>query len=352
VSQHSRRSPLTIAIVGTELASVLNPTGGLERVVQLWSIGLAERGYRVLLVDRRPSEQPPRSATDGGATVLSADDDDLGPLLDAHGVDVVVCNNRPFTSVGRRVRVDCFHNYPHGWDASGIVDETALAAQLIRTTPTAVSAALADHIVHRFGLREGVVATTPPPIDPIFAATSHRGGGGILFPNRLMEKKGVRATLAALERAGLTERATFLDYTTPFLRTSAEFVELRQLIVDAGATLAPPCTPPQLAERYAAADLVIAVATEPEGLGLVPLEAQVVGAPLVTAGPGGLAEATFPPNLHCETAEVAELAVAITARLASPDVPERSAVLDRYGVEGATAHLVAAINRARATQGV
>ena len=78
----------------------------------------------------------------------------------------------------------------------------------------------------------------------------------------------------------------------------------------------------------------------------------MVGAPLVTAGPGGLAEATFPPNLHCETAEVAELAVAITARLASPDVPERSAVLDRYGVEGATAHLVAAINRARATQGV
>jgi len=351
VSQHPRHSPLTIAIVGTELASVLNPTGGLERVVQLWSVGLSALGHRVLLIDRRPSEQPPRAARDGGATVLDATDDDLEPLLDAHGVDVVVCNNRPFTRVGRRVRVDCFHNYPQGWDAAGTVDGVALRQQLLDTTPTAVSMALANHIESTFTLPEGSVATTPPPIDPLFAAASHRGGGGILFPNRLMEKKGVRVTLAALDHAGLTNRATFLDYTTPFLRTSSEFMELRRCIVDAGATLAPPCTPAQLAERYADADLVIAVATEPEGLGLVPLEAQVVGAPLVTAGPGGLAEATFAPNVHCATAETTELAGAITARLASPDVPPRSAVLERYGVEGATAHLESAILRARATQG-
>jgi glycosyltransferase involved in cell wall biosynthesis len=337
--------------VGTELASVLNPTGGLERVVQLWSIGLANRGHRVLLIDRRPSEQPPRSPRDGGAAVLAATDDDLGPLLDAHGVDVVVCNNRPFTQVGQRPRVDCFHNYPRGWDASGTVDGQALHHQLLTTTPTAVSTALANHIVTTFALPDGSVATTPPPIDPIFAATTHRGGAGILFPNRLMEKKGVRVTLAALDRAGLTERATFLDYTTPFLRTSPEFLDLRRCIVEAGATLAPPCTPEQLAQRYADADLVIAVATEPEGLGLVPLEAQVVGAPLVTAGPGGLAEATFAPNVHCATSDVDELARAITNRLGAADVPAQPVVLERYGVEGATTHLEAAIARARATQG-
>ena len=51
-----------------------------------------------------------------------------------------------------------------------------------------------------------------------------------------------------------------------------------------------------MARAYATAGVVVCPSVVPEGLGLVALEAQAVGTPLVTSGRGGLSDATFSPN--------------------------------------------------------
>lgn len=330
---------MRIALVGTELCSIQSPTGGLERLLQGWALELSEH-HEVILVDLTSRDAPAKRHL--SLDVLEvATPSELPRALRSFAPDVVQVNNRPLYRTEVGLRINTFHNYPNAWSADGDLDDAAVAEALRHGHSTAVSASLARHIEARFGLADGQVCVTLPFVDDEFFDAHHHGGAGILFPNRLLRKKGPDVVVKALEEVSLIHKATFLDYVTPFLRGSEEHLAMRGAIQASGATLLPAVEDrAELMALYAGADLVVAVATQPEGMGLVPLEAQAVGARVVTAGPGGLREATFEPNVHLPEAEPHSLGRALVETLASHDKMASNAVLrERFSRVASTSSL-------------
>jgi glycosyltransferase involved in cell wall biosynthesis len=327
---------MRVALVGTELCSVQSATGGLERLLQGWALDLSKT-HEVVLVDLL-AEEAPDDADLGIPVIAVRSPGELPAELSRFRPDVVQVNNRPLFETGPAVRVNTFHNYPDAWSTTGPLDDQTVAEALRKARTTAVSKSLATHIEQRFNLASGEVTVSLPFVEQSFFETTHVGGGGILFPNRLLRKKGPDVVVRALEELGLAEGAVFLDYVTPFLRGSAEHLEMRSAIERSGATLVPAISGrDDLAHMYAKADVVIAVATQPEGMGLVPLEAQAVGVPVVTAGPGGLREATFEPNTHLERAEPTSLAAAIVDALDRASKTEtKETIRSRFSIEAST----------------
>jgi len=309
---------MRIALVGTELCSVQSPTGGLERLLQGWALELSDH-HDVILVDLTPQDAPAQRHLPLDVLEVAAPSE-LSRALRSFAPDIVQVNNRPLfvTEVG--LRINTFHNYPDAWSAEGALDEAAVAEALRHGHSTAVSASLARHVEGRFDLTHGQVSVTLPFVDDQFFDARHVGGHGILFPNRLLRKKGPDVVIRALEEVGLIDEAIFLDYVTPFLRGSEEHLAMRHAVEASGATLLPAVEDrAELTALYARADLVVAVATQPEGMGLVPLEAQAVGSRVLTAGPGGLREATFEPNVHLPEADPHRLGLALVETLASDE---------------------------------
>jgi glycosyltransferase involved in cell wall biosynthesis len=272
-----------IALVGTDLAPLRAGSGALERIVLAWGEALAAAGDRVLLLDGDRPGGPPLAE------------------LERERPDLVVLNNRPLWGerLGRGPAVlNVMHNYEDAWgDGSG--DSTRVSAALGRGTVAAVSPTLARHIERRFAPGRPVrpVAT---PIDDCFFATGWAGGEGIiLFPNRLLEKKGVRLFLeVARLLSGRDRRFVLFRHLAPFPEPTVEQLALLEAVASSGAVelLGPPADRREMAAWYRRASAVLCPSLRPEGLGLAALEAQAVGAPLVTSGLGGLADATFSPN--------------------------------------------------------
>jgi glycosyltransferase involved in cell wall biosynthesis len=302
---------MLIALVGTELCSVTTSEGGLESVVRTWGAALSER-HDVVLIDAGPARAGDRLLTDlPWRSVSSADE--LRNVLDGLDPDVVQLNNRPLWEIGERRRVLTLHNFPpvpgptpdHGWGVALPRDSPSLRARFRQHRTTAVSDALAARIRRFAGTTSHRIGTTYPLVEPVFGEVRHVGGSGVLFPNRLMHKKGVELFLDAIEDPRLQALPVRMhDYTSPFLREDRDFLYLRDRITKSRAVLAPaPRTRLELAHAYAGADVVVTLALEPEGFGLVPLEAQFVGTPVVTAGRGGLREANLDPELHVRLAK-------------------------------------------------
>jgi glycosyltransferase involved in cell wall biosynthesis len=141
---------------------------------------------------------------------------------------------------------------------------------------------------------------TPPSVDPAFLSPPVRAPRPVvLSPNRLLRKKGVLDLLAVARWPGLRDVGfAFADVVSPWPAPTAEHRALRAAIarVPNACLFAPVSSAAELAARYATSGVVACAAREPEGLGLVPLEAQACRAPVVTTDLGGLREATFPPN--------------------------------------------------------
>ncbi len=331
-----------LALVGTDLCSVRR-AGGLERALHAWAGGLASE-HDVVLVDvapppAAPGPLPPRVAyrrVDGPETLQA----ELGAL----GVDLAVLSNRPAWRARSTKTHLVLHNYPSAWGLDG-APRAAVRRHLRHHRVSAVSAALARHTEESFGLEPGSVAVSPPPVEAVFLDQTPVGGAGILFPNRLMRKKGVELFLAVIADRRLRHvPVRVLDYTSPFLRGGDEHRAMRRLVVESRAALLPEAASrADLARRYAEADVVVSIAIEPEGLGLVPLEAQAVGVPVVTAGPGGTREATLPPNEHVEPTVDALVTAILSALGRGPAPGAASTVAERFSVAAATAALLAAL---------
>lgn len=332
---------MLIALVGTDLCSVATADGGLESVVRQWGEALA-RHHDVVLIDPCPDANPDRSVTTlEWRRALSRRE--LRRVLDNLQPDVVQLNNRPLWDVGDHKRIYTFHNFPPqvglpqdlGWGIELPRDAARLFARLEQHRVSAVSRALGHAIEDFATLNRGSVTTTYPLVAREFFETRHVGGRGILFPNRVMYKKGVETVLDAIQDPRLTAvPVRFLDYTSPFLRSDEGYLRLRQRIEGSTAELVPAhSSRSAMANEYANADVVISVALEPEGLGLVALEAQAVGTPVVTAGPGGLEEITFSPNQHVKP-EAPEIADALVATL-DQGQPHRdnSALRDHFSAD-------------------
>ncbi|MDJ0315162.1 D-inositol-3-phosphate glycosyltransferase [Arthrobacter sp. H35-D1] len=116
----------------------------------------------------------------------------------------------------------------------------------------------------------------------------------IVFAGRLQRLKGphvlVRAAaLLRTERPDIDLQLTFLG-----ARSGNDSYDLELMIDDAGlagvASVLPPVVPEQLADWYRSAD-VVAVPSSSESFGLVALEAQACGTPVIATNVGGLPRA-------------------------------------------------------------
>jgi glycosyltransferase involved in cell wall biosynthesis len=317
-------------LCGTELCSVLDPTGGLERCVQLWAKELAKY-CRVTLIDlaEQKVDAAPQLSIKDVDYVVCGDIDKLPELLLELKIDVVQLQNRPLVKTGLPTLVT-FHNYPYAWSQNENTDRELLRVALHDRYITAVSAALLKESISLIGHGNIKNFLLRPPIAEEFFAEKHLGGNGLLFASRLMRKKGVEIAVNAVKMAGMTNKSTFLDTTTPFLKHSPEYLEMKKLILDAGINLAPAVRGAQeMAKLYAAADAVLHISLENEGLGLIPLEAQAVGANVIAAGPGGLVETVLGPNLYFAEISPEKIAEGIFGFLTRP-IPCRPPGIKEY----------------------
>jgi glycosyltransferase involved in cell wall biosynthesis len=335
-----------VAIVGTELCALDEAGGGLEHVVLRWGEALSAE-HDVVIVSYAPGGRPPRPPND--AIVLERPAD-LGAALRRIGPDLVSLHNRPewarLVPPGSAAAVT-FHNFPRAWK----VRARSWAATRARAGApgvvcAAVSATLAVTAASALGLPAGRVAVTPPSIDPAFIDPPPRAPGPVvLSPNRLLRKKGVLDLLAVAQRPVLRDvEFLFADLLSPWLAPTAEHVALRAAVarVPNAHLFAPASSARALAERYATSGVVACPAREPEGLGLVPLEAQACRAPVVTTDAGGLRDATFPPNRCIPPSDLDALAEALVRALRASDDGERArrAVIDQHSPNAAGAHFL------------
>jgi glycosyltransferase involved in cell wall biosynthesis len=312
---------MQVAFAGTEMAPLDPVRGALEGVVVRWALELSEMGGagRVDLVSFGPVPGEVARSVSGKVTEVGSATG-MRSCLAAIETDIVVLQNRPLW--GRWVRpgaaqaLHLFHNFSDAWGCDSEADQ-ALSREILRCqTSAAVSRALAGHVdLHRE--LDGVgCLVVPPSIDPVFLETEYRPDDStVLVPGRLMRKKGVEVALALAALPGCRHlRFVFVDNISPWQVPTAEHLELRALVEDAGGNveLAKARRPgAEMAELYSRARVVLCPSVVPEGLGLVALEAQAVGCPLVTSGLGGLAEVTFPPNECVDPADLPALGAAL-----------------------------------------
>jgi glycosyltransferase involved in cell wall biosynthesis len=308
-----------IAIVGTELCAVDARGGGLEQVLRRWASFLATR-HAVTLVSFTPGGRALERSSDQYETRAISRVADLRAAV--RRCDVVSLHNRPQWAArcGGVPAAVTFHNYPPAWRTT----VRAVDARL-----SAVSRALAAASTARLG--GAPVAVVPPSIDPVLLAPARRPREPVvLAPNRLMVKKGVLDLLAVAARLP-DLRFEFTNVISPWLHPTAEHRKLRQAVeASANARLVAPMTPAEMVGRYGAAGVVACPVREPEGLGLVALEAQACGAPLVTTDLGGIREATFPPNECVPARDLEALEAALVAAIGRRGGAARRAVVARY----------------------
>jgi glycosyltransferase involved in cell wall biosynthesis len=329
-----------IAIVGTDLSALDRRGGGLEQVVLRWAGAMAV-DHEVVLVSHAPAERPLDLSGVDGEVVVVGRTADLGSALRRLDPDVVSLHNRPHwvRHCPDRSRVAVtFHNYPQAWRVPARSWPATRVAAGGRLALSAVSHALAAAAATTLGVAPDRVAVTPPAIDPAFVDPPPRPATRprvVLSPNRLLRKKGVLDLLAVARREAFRDvEFAFADLISPWPVPTAEHRALRAAIARvSNATLfEPAAAPAALASRYVASGAVACAVREPEGLGLVALEAQACRAPLVTTDSGGLREATFSPNRCIPPHDHDALDDALAAALSVPSDDEgpRRCVLARH----------------------
>jgi hypothetical protein len=323
---------MRIAFVGTELAGLRAESGALERAVLSWAAGLERAGHATGLFDAGP----------GGPPLAQ---------IEAFGAEVVILNNRPSWAlvVPEALGVlQILHNYDDAWSTGDVAPGDQLRGlERPGSVILAVSDALSRYIESTY-LCSGAVGRAVVSVEEVFFATKWQGGGGpVLFPNRLLEKKGVRFFLQLAEELSPAHTCQLFSHTAPFEPPSPEQAELLGLARSCPfvEVLEPPGTREEMARAYAEAGVVLCPSVRPEGLGLVALEAQAVGAPLVTSGLGGLDEVTFPPNESVGSFEMASWTDAVRRVLLERDRGKAALeVKSRFNEQRATDSLLAGLS--------
>ncbi len=335
--------PLRIGFVGTELAPLRPSAGGLERLVTGWATALS-RQFATTCISRFDDASP---GTRYNTTAP------LAQLVE--GCDVVVVNNRPAWANEIDLPVVLvLHNTVEAWALPGW---DATRHQL--TTPTvmgpnvvvaAVSSYLARHVQEQLGLA-ALPVVLPPFIDPAFADGPRwqPNENSLLFPNRLLTKKGVLETIAAIKRVS-DPRATvvFLENFAPWSQPTGEHLTLLEHInacarcrleprIEASATLA---------NRMLGAQAVLAPSIHPEGLGLVPLEALALGIPTIISNMGGLGELARYGATVVEPIDDAGFAAAIEESTQKPPAIDVDGVRRDFGLRRSAEILAASLQEA------
>lgn len=305
-------SPRRIGFVGTELAPLTPSAGGLERLVTGWAAGLDD--YESILVSR----------FDDGTQATHHSRLPLAQVVES--CDVVVINNRPeWTHQIDKPTVLILHNTAEAWiPTTGESQPRALEPVPIprQVTVATVSLFLAHHAKHHLGLTS-LPQVLPPFVDPAFLCGPPWNGSDqrLLFPNRLLVKKGVEETIATVERLAHPKSMTvFLANFSPWTEPTSEHRALvARIEASTRCTLAPRIdSSTKLATRMAAASAILAPSTRPEGLGLVPLESLALGIPTIISGLGGLRELVPYGATITEPTDTNSFAAAIETVLTAP----------------------------------
>ena len=234
----------------------------------------------------------------------------------------------------------------------------AACARVLRASAvvTAVSRWLADEVAGFAPDCADRVRVAPMPVDETLFAPGDERRDELLFVGRLDEQKGLDTALRALPR--LRGRAAELPLR--IVGGGPAEARLRRLADElgiAGRLLWEARLPQaELAARYRRAAALL-VPGRDEGLGLVAVEGQLAGAPVVAAASGGLVDVvrdgdsgrTFAAGEPAALARVVEEVVAdpgATARLA--EVARRSAIA-RFGTRAAARAYADAYAEALAT---
>jgi glycosyltransferase involved in cell wall biosynthesis len=302
-----------LVLVGTDLAPVEQGAGAIENLLVGWARELSTRGLDIHVISFS-------AATSNGnyEIHISKGPEQMAVTLDTLNPHYVVLNNRPLWDAfcGTRRTLHLFHNFPDAWG----IDQHSPVEQIsgLGFKPSRVLAAVSHALAQ-------VVAATIPSKVPVRLVTSFVDEAFFqvptvpeptltLFPNRLMKKKGVLEVVRLVESGALGDTdVIFLDYISPWKSPTPEHLELRSVLrATPRCQLWPAVSDTrQLAMLYARSKVVLCPSVLPEGLGLVAIEAQASGAPVVTSGKGGLSEATFLEELICDPTDLTEFAQCI-----------------------------------------
>jgi glycosyltransferase involved in cell wall biosynthesis len=222
----------------------------------------------------------------------------------------------------------------------------AACARVLRASArvTAVSGWLATQAAGFAPDLAGRVAVAPMPVDDLAFSPgpADRPRDELLFVGRLDRQKGAEVALCALAR--LSGPAGALPLRV--VGTGPEAAGLRRLAgeLDVAGRVRWEGQLPQaeLADRYRRAAALV-VPGRDEGLGLVAVEGQLSGAPVVAAASGGLLDVvadghtgrTFPPGQPDALARAVEAVLADPAGTARMTAEARKRAAARFGPAGA-----------------
>ncbi len=260
-------STVPVFLVGTELCALDPLAGGLERLVCGLATALESQGVSTHLLD-----------------VSSSDPRDTLARL-PHGATVVL-NNRPAWSHWvTGPTIVWLHNTEEAWG------DITLSMQ---ASAMAVSPYLALRGSNVFRRTVGVL---PAFIDGQFLTGNDEPPiertPALLFPNRTLEKKGVREVLRALDTPAAVNLAVdFVLNLSPWISPTQEHSALIDEISSHRRCKLIPRrnTPADIRDLYRSHSAVLVPSTRPEGFGLVGAEALGAGVPTVVSYEGGLAD--------------------------------------------------------------
>jgi glycosyltransferase involved in cell wall biosynthesis len=222
----------------------------------------------------------------------------------------------------------------------------AACARVLRASArvTAVSGWLATQAAGFAPDLAGRVAVAPMPVDDLAFSSgpADRPRDELLFVGRLDRQKGAEVALCALAR--LTGPAAALPLRV--VGTGPEAAALRRLAGELGVAgrvrWEGQLPQAELADRYRRAAALV-VPGRDEGLGLVAVEGQLSGAPVVAAASGGLLDVvadgrtgrTFPPGQPDAVARAVEAVLADPAGTARMAEEARKRAAARFAPAGA-----------------
>jgi glycosyltransferase involved in cell wall biosynthesis len=222
----------------------------------------------------------------------------------------------------------------------------AACARVLRASArvTAVSGWLASQAAGFAPDLAGRVTVAPMPVDDraFFPGPADRPRDELLFVGRLDRQKGAGLAVRAL--AGLNGPAAALPLRV--VGTGPEGAALRRLAGELGVAgrvrWEGQLPQAELADRYRRAAALV-VPGRDEGLGLVAVEGQLSGAPVVAAASGGLLDVvadgrtgrTFPPGDPAALARAVEAVLADPAGTARMTAEARKRAAGRFGPAGA-----------------